>query len=102
MLIGFYGENKTLAALLSTESDEYKIVIRQNPEGVKLIDEQAKLLGKDAFIYYVGFPARELKVFDLLKFMFNSCWKADYRTFSAATRSANWQAVWAVWASSRA
>ena len=80
MLIGFYGEKKTLAALLPTEPDEYKIVTRENPEGIKLTDEQAKLLGKDAFICYAGFPARALKVFDLLKFMFNACWKADYRT----------------------
>ena len=80
MLIGFYGEKKTLAALLPTEPDEYKIVTRENTEGIKLTDEQAKLLGKDAFICYAGFPARALKVFDLLKFMFNACWKADYRT----------------------
>lgn len=34
---------------------------------------------------YAGFPARALKVFDLLKYMFNACRKADYKTVLATS-----------------
>ena len=85
MLIGFYGADKQLAALLPVEPDKYKIVTRDNPDGLILDDDQAEKLSKDAFMCYAGLPARELKVLDLLKFMFNQCWKADYKTIIATS-----------------
>ena len=33
----------------------------------------------DGFQCYAGFPARRLKVRDLLVFMFRHCWKRDYQ-----------------------
>ena len=80
ILIGFYGQEKTLAALLPDAPDKYKIFTRENPNGIILNSEEEKNLSRDAFMCYAGFPARELKVLDLLKFMFNQCWKADYKT----------------------
>lgn len=80
VLIGFYGEQKKLAALLPDEPNHYKIYTRDNQNGIALDAVQAKNLAKDAFTCYGGFPARKLEILDLLKFMFNACWKADYKT----------------------
>ena len=80
VLIGFYGKDKDLAALLPDEPNHYRIYTRQNPNGADLTDEEAAKLSKDAFMCYGGFPSRALKIMDLLKFMFRACWKADYKT----------------------
>ena len=80
IFIGFYGANKTLAAILPDAPNKYRIYTRENPDGINLDAEQAKNLSRDAFMCYAGFPSRALKVLDLLKFMFNQCWKADYKT----------------------
>ena len=80
ILIGFYGENQTLSALIPQAPDQYKIFTRENPNGTILDDELVKNLSKDAFMCYGGFPSQALKIIDLLKFMFNQCWKADYKT----------------------
>ena len=83
ILIGYYGEEKTLAVFVPTAPGEYKIVTRQNPDGIKLTDDEAKKIDASAFECYGGFPARELKIFDLLKFIFKQCWVADYKTVIA-------------------
>ena len=83
ILIGYFGEEKTLSAFVPTAPGEYKLVTRQNPEGMKITDEVAKKIDASAFECYGGFPARELKIFDLLKFIFKQCWVADYKTVIA-------------------
>jgi len=80
VLIGYYGENKELCALIPTAPDKYKIVTKKNPDGFAVTDEVAEKIDKDAFVCYAGFPARKLKVIDLVKFMFHQSWKDDYRT----------------------
>jgi len=80
VLLGFYGKDKTLAAILPDEPYHYKIFTRDFKDGIDLNDAEVKNLAKDAFMCYSGFPSRALKVLDLLKYMFNACWKADYRT----------------------
>ena len=83
IFIGYIGEEKTLAVFVPTAPGEYKIVTRQNPDGTKLTDEDAKKIDASAFECYGGFPARELKIWDLLKFIFKQCWVADYKTVIA-------------------
>ena len=83
IFIGYYGEEKTLAVFVPTAPGEYKIITRQNPDGIKLTDDEAKKIDVSAFECYGGFPARELKIFDLLKFIFKQCWVADYKTVIA-------------------
>ncbi len=83
VLIGYYGENKTLAALIPNAPGDYKLVSRQHIDGIKITDEVAKKIDASAFECYGGFPARELKIFDLLKFIFKQCWIADYKTVIA-------------------
>ena len=85
VLIGYYGENKEIAALIPYAPNKYKIVTKKFPEGLQVTDEVATKIDKDAFICYAGFPARKLKVIDLLKFMFNQAWKSDYKTILAVS-----------------
>ena len=83
ILIGYYGEEKILSAFVPTAPGEYKIITRQNPDGIKLTDKEAKKIDPSAFECYGGFPTRELKIWDLLKFIFKQCWVADYKTVIA-------------------
>ena len=83
ILIGYFGDEKILSVLLPIAPGEYKLVTRQNPDGIKITDDVAKKIDASAFECYGGFPARELKIFDLLKFIFKQCWIADYKTVIA-------------------
>ena len=56
------------------------MVTVQQPNGVRVTRKIAKNIGSDAFACYAGFLPKALSVFDLLKFMFLQCWKADYLT----------------------
>lgn len=89
VIIGFYtpkgAKKEVIAAVVPDTPESYRIVYRENPEGVVLTDEETKRLKKDAFACYAGFPARALKLWDLIKFMFHQCWKADYRTIIACS-----------------
>ena len=80
VIIGYFGENKTLSAFIPTAPGKYKIVTKENPEGTEITDDIAAKIDKSAFECYAGFPARELKIFDLMKFIFKQCWFADYKT----------------------
>ena len=80
VMIGYYGDKKNLAAIIPTSPEGYKVFTEDFPNGLEIDDDTIKNISKDAFQCYGGFPARELKIFDLLKYMFHQCWKADYRT----------------------
>ena len=84
VMMGFYtppgGGGKELAAFIPDTPESYRIIRRKEPGGRPLTDEEAGRIEKSAFQCYAGFPARALKLFDLVKFMFRQCWKADYRT----------------------
>lgn len=83
VIIGYYGEAKTLAVFVPTAPDAYKIITREKPEGEPITNEVARQIDKSAFECYAGFPARELKILDLMKFIFRQCWIADYKTVIA-------------------
>ena len=80
VLIGYYGEEKSLAAFIPESPNSYKMICVQNPNGITITKQVAENIGSDAFACYAGFPPKELNIFDLLKFMFLQCWKADYYT----------------------
>lgn len=80
VMIGYYGENKELAAFIPESPSSYKMVTFQQPKGVRITRKIAKKIGADAFACYAGFQSKKLNIFDLLKFMFLQCWKADYYT----------------------
>ena len=84
VFLGFYtppgSSEKELAALVPETPESYRIILRRQPQGIPLTDGELEHLASDAFQCYAGFPARALKLWDLIKFMFQQCWKADYRT----------------------
>ena len=84
VLLGFYTspdtDRKDIAALIPVTPDSYRIFVSTQPEGIDLTEAEAQNISRDAFQCYAGFPARALKLWDLIKFMFHQCWLADYRT----------------------
>ena len=83
ILIGYYGAEKTLAVFVPNAPGDYKVITHKNFDGIKITDEVAKKIDASAFECYGGFPARKLKIFDLLKFILKQCWIADYKTVIA-------------------
>ena len=80
VIIGYYGEKKILSVFVPLEAGKYKLVNLEHPDGFPITDEVAAKIDKSAFECYAGFPSRELKILDLIKFIFKQCWFADYRT----------------------
>lgn len=85
VFLGYYGEQKELAAIIPISLGKYHIFTKKHPEGIILNDDTCTLLDTDAFACYAGFPSRKLKIIDLMKFMFHQCWKIDYRTIIFAS-----------------
>lgn len=85
VLLGYYGEKKSLAAIIPKSPTEYFLVTRENPEGILLTKEVAAEIDADAFSCYAGLPARTLSYFDILKFMFRHTWKEDLKVVLAAS-----------------
>ena len=80
VIIGYYGEKKILSLFVPLEPGKYKIITKEKPNGIPITDEIAEKIDTSAFECYGGFPAKELKILDLMKFIFKQCWFADYRT----------------------
>ena len=80
VIIGYYGERKTLSVFVPTAPGKYKLITKDKPEGFPITDDVAAQIDKSAFECYAGFPARELKILDLMKFIFKQCWFSDYKT----------------------
>ena len=84
VLLGFYTppgtDHKEVAAILPDDPERYRVVWAGRPEGLEVNGETVKHIAKDAFQCFAGFPARALKLWDLILFMFRQCWMADYRT----------------------
>lgn len=80
VIIGYFGKEKTLSVFVPIEAGKYKIITKDKPEGFPITDEIAAQIDKSAFECYAGFPAKKLKILDLMKFIFKQCWFADYRT----------------------
>lgn len=85
VLIGYYGAEKEMAALLPVKPGSYRLVTKSRPEGVPVSRETAAEIDERAFACYAGFPASKLKIKDLLLFMFRRCWKEDYQTILIAS-----------------
>ena len=80
VIIGYYGERKILSVFVPTAPGKYKLVTKDKPEGFPITDDVAAQIDKSAFECYAGFPARELGILDLMKFIFKQCWISDYKT----------------------
>ena len=80
VIIGYFGEEKILSVFVPTAPGKYILVNRDKPDGIVITDDVAAKIDKSAFECYAGFPAKKLKILDLMKFIFKQCWFADYRT----------------------
>ncbi len=80
VIIGYFGAEKILSAFIPTAPGKYKLVTKDKPDGVPITDDIAAQIDKNAFECYAGFPARELGILDLMKFIFKQCWASDYKT----------------------
>lgn len=69
-----------LAVMVPGRPGTYRMVTQACPTGRIIDDELAATILPTAFACYAGFPARALKLMDLLKFMVRSCWRGDYQT----------------------
>ncbi|MGM9541029.1 NHLP bacteriocin export ABC transporter permease/ATPase subunit [Anaerovibrio sp.] len=79
VLIGYVGEEKALVALVPESEARYRMYSYEQPDGVPVDSSLAAEIDSDGFQCYAGFPARKLKIRDLLVFMFRHCWKRDYQ-----------------------
>ncbi len=80
VMIGYYGADKELAALIPDAPDRYRVVTKNFPDGRRVDDAVAADISTDAFACYAGLPNRPLKLLDLLKFTVKQCWTLDYST----------------------
>ena len=80
VIIGYFGEKKILSVCVPIAPGKYKLINKEKSDGIAITDEVAEQIDKSAFECYAGFPARELKILDLMKFIFNQCWFIDYKT----------------------
>lgn len=79
VLLGYYGETKELAALVPASEKSYKLYSVHHQEGILVDEAVAEQIDTDGFQCYAGFPARKLRVRDVLRFMFDHCWRRDYQ-----------------------
>ena len=80
VMIGYYGADKELAALIPDRPGHYRIVNKNFPGGRPVDETIAADVSKDAFACYAGLATRALGLIDLFKFMARQCWKLDYST----------------------
>ena len=85
VMLGWYGEDHTMAALIPDTPGSYRLVTRLNEDGVPVTDEIAAAMDADAFLCYAGLPAQTIEQYDLLRFMFRQSWKTDGKTILLAS-----------------
>ena len=85
VIIGYYGEKKELAAFIPQDPNHYQMITAGNGTGVPIDDETAKKIDGSAFECYAGLPMRPLNFGDVMKFMFQRCWKKDYKMILLAS-----------------
>ena len=83
-MLGYFGEQKQLAALLPVSPSSYRLVTGDNMEGVLLTSEMARLVSGDAFLVYPGLPDRKLRRRDFLRFMVRHTWQTDWKSLILA------------------
>jgi ATP-binding cassette subfamily C protein len=77
VILGYYGENGELVALLPDGSKKYVMKSEKAPDGVPVDSETAAKIRSDAFLCYAGFPAKKLGTLDMFKFMYRQSTRHD-------------------------
>lgn len=65
------------AAAIPSEPGKYNLYTEKFPEGETVDSLVAEELSGEAYVCYAGFPKRKLTVKDLMRFMYQQCWKVD-------------------------
>lgn len=68
-----------MVAVIPESPGKYRIYSERQPQGQALTRDNAEALAAEGYACYAGFPARKLKIKDLLLFMYRQCWKLDYK-----------------------
>jgi ATP-binding cassette subfamily C protein len=79
-LLGYYGAERELVALIPKSCGKYILKSASVPHGRKVDAAVASKIGRDAFVCYPGLPPKTLGVMDLLRFVLKHTWKHDWRT----------------------
>lgn len=79
VIIGYYGENKELAAFIPKGPGDYRLLTAKNPEEIIINEEVAKKINESAFECYAGLPLRQLTFPDLFKFAIERSWSVDIK-----------------------
>ena len=85
VMLGYYGDNKVLAALIPETTTSYRLITQSNPKGIKVTEEVAEKVDTDAFYCYAELPSRKLNISDLMQFVLRQSWKSDWRTILFAS-----------------
>ncbi len=85
VLIGYYGKKAEPVVLVQDSPGVYRMISEQQPQGIPLTETEERELHGTAYVCYPGLPRRQLKIKDLLLFMFQQCWKKDYGTIIGAS-----------------
>jgi ATP-binding cassette subfamily C protein len=79
-LLGYYGDENEMVALLPQSSNKYVLVSENHPEGLPVDRETASKIKSDAFMCYAGLPPRKLARADMFKFMLRHTARHDWTT----------------------
>lgn len=75
----FVKQQEEFMVAIPESSGNYKLYSEALPQGKLLSEENAGELSSEAYACYAGLPARKLTIKDLLFFMYQQCWKIDYK-----------------------
>ncbi|MDR1379573.1 MAG: NHLP bacteriocin export ABC transporter permease/ATPase subunit [Synergistaceae bacterium] len=79
-LLGYYGENREIIAIISEGIGKYRLFNASTPQGLKVNAAVAARIQQDAFVCYPGLSAKKLNFRDLLRFALKHVWKHDWLT----------------------
>ncbi|MCC8166017.1 MAG: NHLP bacteriocin export ABC transporter permease/ATPase subunit [Planctomycetes bacterium] len=78
-MVGYYGENGDVCALIPRDTQTYHLYSLEHPQGLVVTDDIAKDIRRDAFVCYNGLPATRLSTVAMLRTMLTRTWKSDWR-----------------------
>jgi ATP-binding cassette subfamily C protein len=79
-LLGYYGNDREIAAMIPENIGRYRVFSASTPQGMKVDAAVAAQIKQDAFACYPGLPARKLSFRDLFHFALKHVWKHDWLT----------------------
>jgi ATP-binding cassette subfamily C protein len=79
-LLGYYGDDREIVALIPESNRKYRLFSASNSHGLRVGAAVASKMQQDAFVCYPGLPPKTLGMRDLLRFALKHVWKPDWWT----------------------